>query len=45
MKNNGTKICGAGLLEFNPYEKNTDNLPTCVAPMTYCSGKEGRNRN
>ena len=33
MENKRTKICGVGLLEFNPYEKNTDNLPTCVAPM------------
>ena len=30
----------AGLLEFNPYEKNTDNLQTCVEPITYCSGKD-----
>ena len=29
-----------GLFEFNPYEKNTDNLPTCVEPITHCSGKD-----
>ena len=30
MKNKRTKICEAGLLEFNPYEKNSDNLPNGV---------------
>ena len=34
------KMDELGLLEFNPYEKNTDNLPTCVEPITHCSGKD-----
>ena len=34
------KMDELGLFEFNPYEKNTDNLPTCVEPITHCSGKD-----
>ena len=26
--------------EFNPYENNTDNLPTICSPVTYCDGKD-----
>ena len=34
------KMDELGLFEFNPYEKNTDNLPTCIEPITHCSGKD-----
>lgn len=30
----------AGLFEFNPYENNTDNLPTVIGIKTYCRGKD-----